>query len=118
MSTDKHTNYADSPQSTVRESRRIVRQTLETHAVGRENATPGTELVELVPLKYTTVRDIISELRDDEQGPPIGNCGDGYFIINSDDELDDWVEKKRDELQTIKDRMTANVKAYNRRKYE
>ena len=118
MSAEKHTAYADSPQSTVRESRLIVRQTLETHAVGRDNATPGTKLAERVPLKYTTVRDIISELRDDPHGPPIGNCGNGYFIINSDAELDDWVEKKRDELQTIKDRMTANVKAYNRRKYE
>lgn len=107
--------HADSPVEQVRQSRARVRHVLERRAVGRENATPGSKLAERVPLKATTVRDIIAELRDDPAGPPIGNCVDGYFVINSSEELDAHVESVREEIETKRERLQANVRAFNRR---
>jgi len=70
-------HYADSDAQTVRDSRRRVRTALERHAVGRDSALSGAALAGHVPLKPTTVRDIIAELRDDPAGPPVGQCADG-----------------------------------------
>jgi len=108
--------HADSDKHTVRESRQQVRQELEKRAVGRENAISGAALAEHVPVAETTVRDIITELRDDPEGPPIsGASNQGYFIIDDADELDEWVEKQKERRATIQERIQANVKAANRR---
>ena len=113
MSRAEH--HADSPAHRVRQSRARVRAALERNAVGRENALPGTDLAALTPLKATTVRDIIAELRDDPEGPPIGNCSDGYYIINTTDELEDYIQTMKDTIQTKRDRLQANVQAFNQR---
>jgi hypothetical protein len=108
-------HHADSDAHTVRESRRRVRQALETHAVGREESMSGSDLAEEVPLEETTVRDIIAELRDDPAGPPIGGgSGQGYFIIADAGELDAWVEGVKAEIATKRERIQANVQAFNR----
>lgn len=120
MSTEPQTraeHHADSAPEDVRESRAQVRSILAEHAVGREHATSGSDLAEHVPLKPTTVRDIIAELRDDPQGPPIGQCSQGYYIIDDRDELDEWVESVHEEIATKRERLQANVKSYNRRKH-
>ena len=111
-------HHADADAHTVRESRRTVRNALETHAVGRKNALPGTALADLTPLKATTVRDIVAELRDDADGPPIGQCSDGYYVLSTQDELDAWVSGVKDEIETKQDRLQANVQSYNRRNHE
>jgi predicted TIM-barrel enzyme len=119
MSTDTPTtrseHHADSTATQVRASRRHVHRALEAGHVGRERAISGTELAEFVPVKYTTVRDCIAELRDDPDGPPIGNCSDGYYIIDSREELDRYVQSVKDEIQTKRDRLEANTQAFNRR---
>ena len=108
-------HHADSPAHTVRQSRARVRAALERHAVGRRNALPGTALADLTPLKPTTVRDIIAELRDDPHGPPIGNCADGYYIISSVGELESHISDVKDEIKTKRERLEATVTAYNKR---
>jgi len=110
-------HYADSDAQTVRDSRRRVRKALERHAVGRDSALSGAALAGHVPLKPTTVRDIIAELRDDPAGPPIGQCADGYYVINSRDELKEWVESVQDEIATKEERLQANVQSFNQREY-
>jgi len=106
---------ADSDARTVRYSRRVVHRALVTGHVGRENAISGAALAECVPIAETTVRDVIAELRDDPAGPPLDACADGYYVINSAAELDDYVDRVREELETKRERMQANVSAYNRR---
>lgn len=108
-------HHADSPAHRVRQSRARVRAALETHAIGRENALSGTALADLTPLKPTTVRDIVAELRDDPDGPPIGNCADGYYIINSVDELEDHIEDVKETIATKRERLEATVQAFNQR---
>lgn len=121
MSTDtpqsRAEHHADSDARTVRASRRIVHRALEAGHVGRANAITGAALSRCVPLKATTVRDIIADLRDDPAGPPIGNCADGYYIIDSRGELDDYVQSVREEIRTKEQRLEATVQAYNQRAY-
>lgn len=108
-------HHAESTPETVRNSRQRVREALESYAVGRENATSGAALADRVPLKPTTVRDVIAELRDDPGGPPIGQCSDGYYILSSSEELDAWVSGVKEEIATKRERLRANVESYNRR---
>lgn len=107
--------HADSDHRDVRQSRARVHHALTRYAVGRENATSGKALADRVPIAATTVRDIIAELRDDPQGPPIGQCADGYYVIQSRDELDEWVASVKEEIATKRERLQANVQSYNRR---
>lgn len=113
--TTRSEHHADSPAPTVRESRRVVRRALERHAVGRDAAIHGSDLADLVPIAATTVRDLVAELRDDPDGPPIGNCADGYFVIADATELADYVRGMKDEIATKRERLQANVRAFNRR---
>lgn len=106
---------ADSSARTVRYSRRVVHRALTTGHVGRANAISGADLAMFVPVAETTVRDVIAELRDDPQGPPIDSCSDGYFVIETPAELDRYVARETDTIKTKKERMKANVQAFNRR---
>jgi len=115
--TTRAEHHADSPKHRVRQSRARVRRVLETECVGRDNAMHGSELAELVPIEETTVRDVIAELRDDPEGPPINSCGAGYHVIQSPDELEDYVSSMKDTIATKEERLEANVKAFNRRRY-
>lgn len=108
-------HHADSDAEAVRDSRRQVREALEEYAVGRSNALPGSTLADTVPLKATTVRDIIAELRDDPRGPPLGNCADGYYVISDPGELEAYIESVRDEIATKKERLETNVESFKRR---
>lgn len=121
MSTETPTtraeHHADSDVRTVRYSRRVVHRALEAGHVGRDNAIHGSELARFVPIKETTVRDCIAELRDDPDGPPIGNSADGYFIIDSRDELEHYVGSVNAEIQTKRDRLEATIHAFDRRTY-
>lgn len=106
---------ADSDARTVRYSRRVVHRALDTGHVGRANAISGRDLAAYVPVAYTTVRDVIAELRDDPAGPPIGSCADGYYVIATDAELADYVASMNETIQTKRERLEANLEAYNRR---
>lgn len=109
-------HHADSDPNTVRNSRRVVRRALERHAIGRDNALSGAALAGKVPLKATTVRDVVSELRDDG-ALPIGNSPGGYYVIDDASELDAWVEAKREEIATMRSRMETVTAAFNERRY-
>jgi len=111
----KAEHYADSDARRVRYSRRVVHRALVTGHVGRENAISGADLATFVPIAATTVRDVIAELRDDPAGPPIDSCADGYYVINTREELRRYVERVRDEITTKEDRLQANVRSFNRR---
>ena len=106
---------ADSDARTVRYSRRVVARALEVGHVGRDNAISGRDLARFVPIEYTTVRDCIAELRDVPAGPPIGSCADGYYVIATDAELSEYVASMNETIQTKRERLEANLEAYQRR---
>jgi hypothetical protein len=108
-------HHADSDARTVRFSRRAVHRALLAGHRGRDRAITAAGLASFVPIAETTVRDVIAELRDDPDGPPVGTCGGGYFVIETTDELSDYIEGKKDEIATHRERLQATVKSYNRR---
>ena len=107
--------YATSDARTVRYSRRAVHRALTTGHVGRDRAISGRDLAQYVPISETTVRDVIAELRDDPAGPPIGSCADGYYVIATDAELSEYVASMNETIQTKRERLEANLEAYQRR---
>jgi len=111
---ERAAEYSDSDMEQIEDSRTVVRFALREHAVGRDNALSGPALAGHVPLKPTTVRDLIADLRDDPSGPAIGDCADGYFIINSREELQEWVSGVNEEIETKRERIDANVQAFKR----
>lgn len=108
-------HHADSDPGTVRASRRHIMRALTAGHQGRGNAIPASRLAEFVPPAETTVRDIIAELRDDPEGPPIGNCADGYYVIADPAELEEYIAGVRDEIATKRERLEANVESFKRR---
>jgi hypothetical protein len=115
-------HHADSDPRDVRDSRRAVEAALRTHAVGKDNAMPASELAALpdVTVKATTVRDIITEIRHDEYGPPVGNREDGagYFVIDSPDRLADQAARLEREAEHLLETKRQIVASYNRRQQE
>jgi len=110
-------HHADSPKHKVRQSRARIRRVLERKCVGRDNAMHGSDIAELVPIAETTVRDVIAELRDDPDGPPIDSCGDGYYVISSTAELEHYIESMKETIATKQERLQANVRAFNQQRY-
>lgn len=102
--------HADADAPTVRTARQTIRRLLEAHA-GRDNAIASSALADRVGLKPTTVRDIVSELRD-EGVVPIGSCAQGYYRIDSPAEFRDVMASIEDEIQTKRDRQSAIAAAF------
>jgi len=113
--------HAHSDARDVRASRRAVEAALRTHAVGKGAAMTARELADLpdVTVKPTTVRDIVSEIRRDEFGPPVGNREDGagYFVIDSPERLADQAARLEREAEHLLETKRQIVASYNRREH-
>lgn len=90
-----------------------VAETLYRHK-GRENAISSAELARQVlgdEDKASTVRnyidDVIAAFR-----LPIGNCEDGYFVIQDDDEFRQLMEQYESRRQSARERMQALSRAF------
>jgi hypothetical protein len=112
MSSYKH--YAESSELSIEESKlKVIRAIPE----GRENAIPGGDIAERIPQKATTLYDMIPELRS-QYGVPVGSCSDGYFIVETPDELQTQIDRYDSQIETAQKRKRELVEAYNKEKYE
>lgn len=110
MSTEpqrRYRAYVKSADGEIDTDRRDILNTLLDHARGYEERLSARDLAEKTDINDSTVRDVIIELRE-EFGVPIANIGTGYFVVESDAELEsvrDYyegeIETKRKRLQTI-----------------
>jgi DNA-binding transcriptional regulator YhcF (GntR family) len=91
---------------------RIARELQRNHR-GRENAVSSKDLAERVPVAATTVRDLIPQIRREED-LPIGS-GNGYYIIENREELQRQVERQQEQAQTSIQTARDMAAAYNRR---
>lgn len=96
MSLDDHTD-TDRPAHEVAKSQ--LRRTLLSECLGRENAMSGKELAAQTPVSSSTIRDLIGELRRDEN-IPVYSLGQGYFVIRSSDEFQACISRIDDEIET------------------
>jgi len=116
MSSD-YQQYAESDELSIEQAKLRLAKFLNANANGRDNAVPGTELAEKVPQSYSTVRDMVLELRS-ERGLAVKGCNDGYYIVHDPDELDRVVGQLNDQIATTERRKRELVQAFNRGRYD
>lgn len=76
-----------------------------------DDAVSAKELAEAVPVEATTVRDLVSELRERQRLPVYGTSR-GYVCIDSNQELDDCIHSIQEEIATKKTTMSNLIAAY------
>lgn len=96
MSLEQHTD-TDRPAHEVAKS--ALRTTLLSECIGQANAMSGKDLAAQTPVSSSTVRDLIGELRREEQ-IPVYSLGNGYFVIASSAEFEECISRIDDEIQT------------------
>lgn len=69
------------------------------------------ELADAVPVEATTVRDLVSDLRERQRLPVYGTSR-GYICISDGEELDDVIESIHDEIDTKRETMENLIAAY------
>lgn len=86
------------------DTKAVVRKLLEDHQ-GKHNAITQQQLADATGVTPSTLRSELRRLRE-ERGIPIGNLRDGYFIIQSKAELQEYIGHINREIdskrQTIK----------------
>lgn len=95
-----------------------VREVLVEH-VGRENAITSTEIGEKADIPNgngnSNVRNSVRELTNSENDLPIGSCNDGYFIIETYDELCEYTEGLDERICKIRERQKNTRHSFFRR---
>jgi len=82
----------------------VLQKLLQDH-VGRDNSITQAQLSDALGISASKVRDEIAALRERET-LPIGNIGkSGYFIIDTKDELSDYIAQQNREIQTRRERI-------------
>lgn len=76
-----------------------------------DDAVSAKELADAVPVEETTVRDLVSNLRETQRLPVYGTS-QGYVCIESGAELDDVIESIQDEIATKERTMSNLIAAY------
>jgi DeoR/GlpR family transcriptional regulator of sugar metabolism len=108
----EYRQYVESADDAIDESREAVLSALVTEARGYDARMSAKDLAARTTVSASTVRDIVAELRT-EFGVPVASLG-GYFVIESDEELERVLNAKRQEIETRKRRMREITAAYNR----
>jgi len=103
--------YAESSEWQIDEDReRLLNELLEHR--GYEERISARELRELTQINKSTIRSAIVELRE-EVGVPIGNRGNGYYVISDTEELEEIIDYYQGEIQTKRERLETIVSNYN-----
>lgn len=104
-------HHADSPDARVRNAKHVVAVLLQHHT-GRDQAVSSKQLGEAIGLKPTTVRDMIPEIRR-EYDLPIASCSKGYYLISTQDEFLDQMERYTEQRETTRQHQQELAAAWN-----
>lgn len=113
-------HHADSPESQVRTAKDQIAWLLQRRN-SREHAISSKGLAQATGwpnggIKPTTVRDCIKEIRQ-ERKLPIVSCSQGYYLINSAQELEWELERIQEEIATREETKQELAQAFNHTKY-
>ena len=98
-------------------AKRAIATALQNDARGRDSAISGASLAERTPVSASTTRDLIAEVRR-EYGLPVASCSDGYFVVETADELAEVVDRIDRTIATKRERKRELTAAYNRRRVD
>jgi len=104
-------HYAESSDWQIDEDRERLLNELLQHR-GYDERISASDLNDLTQINKSTIRSAIVELRE-EVGVPIGNRGNGYYIISDTEELEDIIDYYQGEIQTKRERLETIVSNYN-----
>ena len=91
-------------------TKRVLEKLLEDHT-GRHNAVTQSKLAEALGLNPSTLRSELRRLRE-ERNIPIGNLRDGYFVIQSKDELHEYVGHINSEIESKRKTIEHTLEAW------
>jgi DNA-binding Lrp family transcriptional regulator len=92
------------------DTKQVLRKLLQDH-VGRHNAVTQSQLAEALGLNTSTLRSELRRLRE-ERNIPIGNLRDGYFVISSKSELQDYIGHINRDIKSRKNTIEDTLEAF------
>lgn len=92
------------------QSKDLLAHLLENHA-GKHNAITQAKLAKKMDMNTSTLRSELRRLRE-ERNIPIGNLRDGYFIIQDEEELQDYIGHVNGEIQSKKNTIEHTLEAF------
>ena len=92
------------------DTKKVLEKLLEDH-VGRHNAITQSQLSDALGMNTSTLRSELRRLRE-ERNIPIGNLRDGYYIISTKEELQEFVGHKNKEIQSKRRTIEYTLEAY------
>jgi len=93
------------------DTKAVLRKLLSDH-VGKGNGITQSQLADAVGENTSTVRSELRRLREERQ-IPIANQRDGYYIIDSKDELQDFIAHINGEIQSKRNTIEHTLTAFN-----
>lgn len=91
-------------------TKKVLRHLLQDHK-GQRNAITQGKLAKKMDMDVSTLRSELRRLRE-ERDIPIGNLRDGYFVIQSKDELEDQISHINREIQSKRERIEDTLEAF------
>jgi hypothetical protein len=104
------TAHADSDERKVIGAKRTLARILKQRR-GKGQAISSKALADRVGLKATTVRDLIPEIRR-EQDLPVVSTSTGYYLVASDQEFREVMKRIEDTIATKRERQSDIAEAY------
>jgi len=92
------------------DTKAVLRKLLSDH-VGESNAITQQQLSEATGVNTSTLRSELRRLRE-ERRIPIANQRDGYYIIQSKEELQDYIGHINQEIQSKKNTIEHTTEAF------
>lgn len=91
-------------------TKKVLRTLLQEH-VGQNNAVTQNQLAEATNLNTSTLRSELRRLRE-ERNIPIANLRDGYFIVATKSELQEYIGHINEEIQSKKNTIEHTLDAW------
>jgi len=92
------------------DTKKVLRKLLSDH-VGEANAITQQQLSDATGVNTSTLRSELRRLRE-ERRIPIANQRDGYYVIQSKEELQDYIGHINQEIQSKKNTIEHTTEAF------
>ena len=93
------------------DSKVVLRRLLSDH-VGQHNAITQSQLADALDMNPSTLRSELRRLRE-ERGIPIGNLRDGYFVIQDQEELQEYIGHINSEIESKRNTIEHTLEAWD-----
>lgn len=104
------TTHADSSAEQLADAKRTIAWILRERR-GKAAAISSKGLADATGIRATTVRDLIPEIRK-EHAVPIASCPGGYYVICSQEDFVEHMNRIEDTIETKRERQSDLARAW------